>query len=69
MVMGSKHCCGIEAVCPFFSLINREGTAMTARNLFKDGGFLIHHEYGVYGWWNHFVSVGRIPPFLAKQGM
>ena len=24
-------------------------------NLFKDGGFLIHHEYGVYGWWNHFV--------------
>ena len=23
----------------------------------------------VYGWWNHFVSVGRIPPFLAKQGM
>lgn len=38
-------------------------------NLFKDGGFLIHHEHGAYGWWNHFVSVGRIPLFLARQGM
>lgn len=38
-------------------------------NLFKDGGFLIHHEHGAYGRWNHFVSVGRIPLFLARQGM
>ena len=38
-------------------------------NLFKDGGFLIHHEHGAYGRWNHFVFVGRIPLFLARQGM
>lgn len=37
--------------------------------IFKDGGFLIHHEHGAYGRWNHFVSVGRIPLFLARQGM
>lgn len=35
----------------------------------KDGGFLIHHEHGAYGRWNHFVSVGRIPLFLARQGI
>lgn len=32
-------------------------------------GILIHHEHGAYGRWNHFVSVGRIPLFLARQGM
>ena len=35
----------------------------------KMGVFLIHHEHGAYGRWNHFVSVGRIPLFLARQGM
>ena len=34
-------------------------------NLFKDGGFLIHHEYGVYGWWNHFCFCG---PYSAFSG-
>ena len=39
-------------------------------NLFKDGGFLIHHEYGVLWLVEPFLflwAVFRL--FLAKQGM